>query len=128
METPQAMRVARAAQQAGQRGALLLRIEVPHRVLQRRLGHAVAADLMEERGHRAATHDLFADQPRRKFALGDQPRRVNALFREVRVLAGDALAPGGEPVGFDLDQQDAARGGAAKARLKGTGKRHVDLA
>ena len=44
------------------------------------------------------------------------------------MLAGDALAPGGEAVGFDFDEQDAAAGGDAEAGLEGVGERHLDFA
>ena len=44
------------------------------------------------------------------------------------MLAGNALAPGGQSVGLDLHQQNAPRRGEAETRLKGKGERHVDLA
>ena len=68
------------------------------------------------------------EQARRQFGLGDDPRGVDGLVAEVGVLAGDTLAPGGQAVGLELDQQDAAAGGQAKAGLKRMGQRHVDLA
>jgi hypothetical protein len=44
------------------------------------------------------------------------------------MFPGDTLAPSGQAVGLDLDQQDAARGGDAKAGLEGVCERQVDLA
>ena len=60
--------------------------------------------------------------------LGDVPRGVDHLVGEVRMLAGDALAPRGEALGFELDQQDAAAGGDAEAGFKRMRQRHVHLA
>ena len=46
------------------------------------------------------------------------------------MFAGNTLAPGGHPFGFDLDQQKGMRRAVveAEACLKGMGERHVDLA
>ena len=88
----------------------------------------MAADLLEERGAVAAGGDFGVEQARGELVLGDDPGGVDLLVGEVGMLAGDALAPGGEAVGFDLDEEDAAAGGDAKAGLKRMRERHLDFA
>ena len=119
---------ARSTQQPCQWHPLLLRLQLPHRVLQRRLGHPVPAHLSEELGTASPADDLLAHQTRRKLLLGDDPCRVDALVGEVRMFTRHALAPSRQPAGLDLHQQNAARCGEAKARLKRKGEWHVDLA
>ncbi len=120
--------LAGTAEKFGQGDALNLGLEVPDRVFERGLGHAVAAHLLEEFGTTAAALHIGLEQPRSQFGLGDDPGGVDHLVAEVGVFAGDALAPGGQAVGFELDQQDAAAGGQAEAGLKRMSQRHIDLA
>ena len=49
----------------------------------------------------AAAFDVGVEQARREFGFGDDPGGVDGLVAEVGMLAGDALAPGGEAVGFE---------------------------
>jgi hypothetical protein len=80
------------------------------------------------RGAASAPDKFLPHQPRCQFLLGDDPRGIHALFGKIWVLAGNTLAPGGQSIGLDLDQQNAPRCGGAKAGLKGKGERHIDLA
>ena len=121
--------VAGAAEKFGERDSLLLRVEIPDCVFERGLGHAVAADLLEERGACLGRRRYVgAEEARGEFVFGDEPGGVDLLVGEVGMLAGDAFAPGGEAVGFDFDEQDAAAGGDAEAGLEGVGERHLDFA
>ncbi len=117
-----------SSQEFGEGDSLLLGVEIPDGVLERGLGHAVAADLFEERGAVAAGGDFGVEEAGRELVFGDEPGGVDLLVGEVGMLAGDALAPGGEAVGFELDEEDAAAGGDAEAGLEGVGERHLDFA
>ena len=48
IETPQGMMLAGSTQQLGERDSLYLCLEIPDRVFERSLGHAVAANLPED--------------------------------------------------------------------------------
>jgi hypothetical protein len=79
------------------------RDQVDEGVLDRRLGHPVAADVPE------APVELAEGDPRldeRQEELGDDvPRRGGGLAGVERVGVGDALAPGGHAVGLEAQQQ-----------------------
>ncbi len=120
--------LARSAQQLEERHTFHLGLEVPHGVLERCLGHPMAANRLEQIRTFASAREHRLQQARRQLGLGDDPGRVDHLVAEVGVLPGDPLAPGGQAVGLELDQQDASARGEAEARLKRIRQRHVDLA
>jgi hypothetical protein len=67
------------------------------------------------------------EQARHQLGLGDDPGGIDGLVAEVGMIAGDTLAPAGQSVGVDLDQEDAARGLTSEAGLEGVQQRHLNL-
>ena len=116
------------AQQLVERRLFDLRLQVPNGVLQRSLRHRIAAHLLEDLRAVAAVLYRTRRQHRSQFLQQNYPRRIDRLRREVRMLAGHALAPAHQSLGVDLRQQHAAIRGLAEAGHKRLHQRHADLA
>ncbi len=117
-----------STQELGEGDLLDLGFEVPDRVFQRGLRHAVAADLPEDIRATSSAFNIRIEQTGAEFVLDHEPGRVDRLVAEVGVFAGDALAPCGEAFRLELYKKYAAARGQAEAGLKWMGQRHVDLA
>ena len=122
-------RAARAAQQPRQARPFPLGPERPGAHLDRRLRHRMAAEPAPQHAvDRVRVADSDAEGARRDPLGQRQPGGVDGLGREVRALAGDALAPGARAVGvFELEQQDPPAGRTAGRDLERLAQRHPDF-
>ena len=86
------------------------------------------AHLAEDSRAAPAALDVSIQQTRRQLRLRDHPRCIDHLVAEIRMFAGDALAPRRKTLALQLDQKNAPAGCHAETRLKWVSERQVDLA
>src|SRR6267378_781219 len=118
----------RAADQSCEREVLLLRFDVPKRVLDSRARHLMAANCGEDaRNFRGAT-EVFAENQRTQKSANHKPGCFRSLRIEERAFRCSDFSPAGNSVGQELDEDDGAIAGYAKASFKGRFEAHLELA
>ena len=123
--------VALDAEEVGERAVLGAQLGVEHGHLQRRLGHRVAADRLQDRGDVGRSQGGDVSQARRQHLADHEGRAVDVLRGVGRLVAGDALAPAlrRHAVALDLGphEQDPAAGLGSEAGLERGDERQTDL-
>ena len=120
----------RAAEQGGEAAPGLGRSQRPGAHLDRRLRHLVASEVLgKSLGDLLRRFEAPAEHPWCKPRANRQHRGVDALWRVVGEVAGDALGPGRSAVRVDkLQEQDTARRRDAGRDPEGFHQRQPDLA
>src|SRR5690348_8686476 len=115
------------ADQYGQRNSSALRFNIPQRILQRRLGHVVAADWAKPIGEISRGIPGFLERPRNQEIAQDVPRGVRSFIAVKRHLAAGNLAPPFQAIGAGAKQNDSAVSRSPETGLKEMDQRHPNF-
>ena len=118
-------RPAAATQHLPQRHALLLRVQIPHRHLERRFRHQVPANARQRGKHLPGVRERLSNHHRREKPGDHVPRGLRGLAAVERVVLGDALGPAVGAVTADGHQQEFAIVGPAEAGLEMVNQRQA---
>ena len=119
---------AHAAQQLGKRDAFTLRLQVPHGVFKRGLGHLVAAHGVEDARAIAAVLRRLGREHWRQLLNKNLPGSVGGFAGEIWALSRGAFSPAAQSFRLDLGEHNPAVAGDSKAGFKRTHQRHMQFA
>src|SRR5690349_4648162 len=116
-----------SAEQHGQRNPFPLRLNIPQRIFERRLGHVVAADGAKLLGEISRGTPGFLECPRNQEIAKDVPGGVRRFIAVKRHLAAGNLAPTVQSIGAGTKQNDSAINRSPEAGLKKMDQRHSNF-
>src|ERR1700691_2785957 len=117
----------RTTEQFPKRLLLLPGLRIPHRIFQRRLGHAMPANPSKTRCTITPAIEFTLHQKRRQIMLDRRPSRLSPLRTIKRIFRRHAFAPPVHPVGLNVNQQNAPAVDSSKARFEKMHERHVNF-